>query len=130
MYLFRGRRRKATSGNYYVDRPSRRAWLSSLLLVCLSLLDAILSLILFTDENFHEMNPLLWLGLQYGDHVFLLIKFLLTFCSIFVLLIHWNFVIVARRVRVAVLIRLLIGIYALIVVYEVLLLSRCFGRVI
>ncbi len=122
-YLFRGRRRRPEGESRYVDRPSSEAWKSALLLVCLSALDALLSLRLFEDPRFGEMNPILLAGLHFGDWAFLAIKLALTLFSVFILLIHWNFVIAKRRLRVVWLIRSMILAYLLIVVYEILLLT-------
>ncbi|UCF35563.1 MAG: hypothetical protein JSU96_12055 [Acidobacteriota bacterium] len=108
----------------YVDRPHRLAWQSSVLLFCLSVLDARLSLLLFEEGRLQEANPILFLGLLYGDHVFLAIKFLLTGFSIFVLLLHWNFVIGRGTVRVSWLLWTMIVGYLMIVAYELLLLSH------
>lgn len=110
--------------NSYVDRPAPEAWKSAVLLFCLSILDALLSLRLFSDDRFHELNPLLYVGLQHSEVTFLAVKFALTVFALFILLIHWNFAIAARQVRVVWLIRTMIAAYALIVVYEVLLLSH------
>ena len=124
-YLFWGRRRNPAPGvreNYYVDRPARWAWQSALLLIVLSIADAALSLRLFADGRFHELNPLLHVGLQQGSGVFLGVKLTLTVCAVLVLLIHANFVIVGRKIRVAWLIWTMIVTYALIITYEILLL--------
>ena len=125
-YLFRGRRREAWPGageNYYVDRPARWAWQSALLLILLSGTDAVLSLCLFSDGRFHELNPLLHIGLQQGSGVFLGLKLTLTVSAVLVLLIHANFAIAGRKIRVAWVIWTLIVTYAMIVVYEILLLT-------
>lgn len=125
-YLFWGRRRDPAPGireNYYVDRPARWAWQSALLLIVLSVTDAALSLRLFSDGRFHELNPLLHVGLQQGSGVFLGLKLTLTLCAVLVLLIHANFVIGGRKIRVAWLIWTLISTYGLIVTYEIVLLS-------
>jgi hypothetical protein len=124
-FLFRGRRRTPPSpdnSNYYVDRPRKEAWQSTVLLLCLSILDARLSLLLFTNERISEMNPLLLIGLHLGDLAFLGLKFLLTVVSLLILLLHWNFVIGRGRVRVIWLIRTMLIAYGLVVTYELLLL--------
>jgi hypothetical protein len=46
----------------------------------------------------------------------------LTFAAVFVLLLHWNFVIAKRRIRVVWLITTLIIAYSCIVIYEIALL--------
>ncbi len=124
-YLFRGRRRKPGPGepNSYVDRPPAAGWACAVSLILLSTLDAVFSLRLFDNRNFHEMNPLLHLGLQHSDGAFLAIKLGLTLFAVFVLLLHWNFVIAKRRIRVVWLIGTLILTYLSIVVYEIALLS-------
>lgn len=124
-YLFRGRRKQPppwSDGNYYVDRPAPEALKAALLLLCLSLLDAVLSLWLFSTGKFHEANPLLAWGLSWGEGAFLAIKIGLTVSAVFVLLIHWNFVIAKRQLRVVWLIWTLIGAYLATVCYEVALL--------
>lgn len=126
-FLFRGRRRRihpADNVTRYVDRPPKEAWLNTILLLCLSVLDARLSLLLFQDARFHELNPLLSVSLANGDWLFLAIKGALSIFSVFILLIHWNFVIFRHQVRVNWILRTLIGLYAFIVVYELLLLSH------
>jgi len=123
-YLFRGRRRDPGPAglNHYVDRPPAAGWFCALILILLSTLDALFSLRLFDNHNFHEMNPLLHLGLQHSDGAFLAIKLGLTLVAVFVLLLHWNFVIAKRRVRVVWLIATLIIAYSCIVIYEIALL--------
>lgn len=124
-YLFRGRRRRVPPGvgeNYYVDRPHWKAWSSVILLLCLSILDARLSLLLFSTGRLKEFNPLLLAGLQLGDGVFLAMKFTLTISALLILLIHWNFVLGKGAVRVLWLKYVLIVAYLLIVVYEIALL--------
>jgi hypothetical protein len=98
------------------------AWLCAALLLCLSILDARLSLLLFDSPMFQELNPILFVGLGFGSHIFFGIKLLLTLGSLFVLLIHWRFVIGKGSIRVAALIWILIATYSLVVTYEVLLL--------
>ena len=108
--------------NTYVDRPNRTAWACALALLILSSLDAAFSLQLFGDQKFQELNPLLYLGLQHSDGAFLAIKLGLTVLAVFVLILHWNFVIAKRRIRVVWLIGTLITLYASIVGYEIVLL--------
>jgi len=124
-FTFRGRRRQIppnSDSNYYVDHPSAEAWKSALLLVCLSVLDAFLSLWLFTFDGIIEGNPLLFSLLNSSPYWFLGVKLVLTLLSILILLIHWNFVIAGRTVRVIWLIRTFVAAYLVIITYEVLLL--------
>ena len=109
--------------NYYVDRPPKPAWQYAVLLICLSALDAFLSLWLFSDGRSNELNPLLVVGLQYGNWVFLGLKLFLTLLSSLFLLLHWNFRIGSLRISVVRLVQFLVGLYLLIVVYELVLLA-------
>jgi len=90
--------------------------------VCLSVLDAFLSLWLFTFDGIIEGNPLLFSLLNSSPYWFLGVKLVLTLLSILILLIHWNFVIAGRTVRVIWLIRTFVAAYLVIITYEVLLL--------
>ncbi len=126
-HLFRGKRRGPRRNtdprvDYYVDRPGRTAWQYALLLICLSLLDAFLSLWLFSDGRSNELNPLLILGLSYGNWVFLVVKLVLTLLSALFLLLHWNFRIGTLKISVVRLVQVLVGLYFLIVGYELILL--------
>jgi hypothetical protein len=78
---------------------------------------------LFSDGRSNELNPLLILGLQYGNWVFLGLKLALTLFSSLFLLLHWNFRIGSLRISVVRLVQFLVGLYLLIVVYELVLLS-------
>lgn len=127
-HTFRGQRRgprrdKDPRVNYYVDRPSKHAWQYAVLLICLSLLDAFLSLWLFSDGRSKELNPLLVFGLQYGNWVFLGVKLVLTLLSSLFLLLHWHFSLGSLRITVVRLVQCLVGLYLLIVVYELVLLA-------
>ena len=126
-HLFRGKRRGPRRDtdprvNYYVDRPHRAAWQHAVLLICLSLLDAFLSLWLFSDGRSNELNPLLIVGLKYGNWVFLGMKLALTLFSSLFLLLHWNFRIGTLRISVVRLVQVLICLYLVIVGYELVLL--------
>jgi len=126
-FIFWGRRSRIppnVESNYYVDQPPAEAWKSAFLLLCLSILDAFLSLWLFSFDGIIEGNPILAQILQSSRFWFLGTKLFLTVFSIFILLIHWNFVIAKRTVRVVWLIRTFIAAYCVVVIYEILLLAR------
>ena len=124
-FVFWGRRNQIppnVKSNYYVDQPPAEAWKNVFLLLCLSILDAFLSLWLFSYDGIIEGNPFLSQVLHSSPDWFLGTKLILTVLSVFVLLIHWNFVIAKRTIRVVWLIRTFIAAYCTIVVYEILLL--------
>lgn len=127
-YFLLGRRRALrresdAQVNYYVDRPAEQAALTAVLLLSLSLLDALLSLRLFHLGTSHELNPLLAITLRHGAGLFLLSKVALTASATLVLLLHWNFVLFGR-VALAGVGRLLVGLYVGLIVYEIVLMVR------
>ncbi len=126
-YFLRGRRKGPRRGsdvqiNYYVDRPAEQAITMAILLLALSLLDALLSLRLFALGTSHELNPLLDLTLRHGIALFLLTKLALSILATLVLMVHWNFALFGRFTLLA-LGRLLVGIYLALIAYEILLLA-------
>ena len=127
-YTFVGRRRAPRrtddgSHNYYVDRPRPEAWWNILLLLALSITDAFLSLRLFADGSSRELNPVLLITLGYGNVVFISFKLMLTLVGILVLLLHWHWVVQRPWMNVRIMARVLIAIYATVVVWEIILLN-------
>ncbi len=121
-YLFAGRRRGPRrhtdkESNYYTDVPSVAALLTVGVLLTLSLLDAILSLRLFALEKSEEVNPLLSLMLDHSDFAFIAFKLALSIASLFVVLLHWNFVVRGRLSTVHAA-YWLVGTYITLVIYE------------
>lgn len=121
-WLFRGRRRGPRRGtdarsNYYSDIPPFAALLTVGVLFALSLLDGVLSLRLFALGKSEELNPLLALVLEQGEANFLAFKLALSCLSLFVVLLHWNFVVLGRVwARLAA--YWLVGTYTALVIYE------------
>jgi len=86
-------------------------------LFTLSLLDGILSLRLFALEKSEEVNPLLALMLNHGDSAFFAFKLALSSVSLFVVLLHWNFV-VLDWLSTVLAAYWLVGTYITVVIYE------------
>jgi hypothetical protein len=124
-YLFTGRRRVARREDdrrlgYYTDVPPAKAVTLAVSVLVLSVLDAVLSLRLFAVEKAVELNPLLRLAFKSGDGGFIFVKLTLTLVGVLVILRHWNFSIL-RRMRIASVSGALVGLYAGLVVYEIIL---------
>jgi len=66
-------------------------------IVCLSLLDALLTLILVAEHGAREINPILAVYLNIGTKTFLFVKYMLTVFSIFILLLYKDAI--AQRFR-------------------------------
>jgi len=121
-YLFRGRRRgprrrSDAQSNYYSDAPPTAAILAIGVLFTLALLDGLLSLRLFALGKSEELNPLLALVLNHGDSAFLAFKLALSSVSMFVVLLHWNFIVLGR-ISTVLAAYWLIGTYMSVVLYE------------
>ena len=107
------RRRSDPRENYYVDLYGSRLFAALLLLVALSLLDAVFTYLHVVRGGAWELNPVMAVLLAKGPQVFFPYKFALTAASIFILCLHKNF----RLVRPV--ITLLVFVYALLLVYHV-----------
>lgn len=111
------RREAEVGAGYYVDRPGRTAVSAFGLLAVLVGLDGMLTLYLIERGAF-EANPVMAFFLSLGVPVFLGVKYGATAVALGVLLIHKNFQVVHPRLRVKWIIVGLIGIYGLLVAYE------------
>jgi hypothetical protein len=98
--------------NYYVDRYSPKLLLALLLIVALSLLDAILTY-RYVSMGGREANPLMALFLDLGGPVFFIYKYAVTAMGIFFLCIHKNF----RHVRM--IITMILVLYVALMFYHV-----------
>ncbi len=113
------RRESEVGAGYYVDRPGRTALSAVGLLAVLVLLDGMLTLYLIERGAF-EANPVMAFVLSLGVPVFLGVKYGATVVALGVLLIHKNFKVVHPRLRVKWIIVGLIGVYGLLVAYEMI----------
>lgn len=71
-----------------LDRYGKSLLVVIMSIVCLSLLDALLTLILVAEHGAKEMNPILAVYLDIGTKTFLFVKYMLTVASIFILLLY------------------------------------------
>jgi hypothetical protein len=105
----------------FVDRYSLRAVLTVLIIVVLSVADAIFTLKL-VSVGAQEVNPVMHFFLQYGPLPFLTVKYILTVGSLVCFLVLKNYYFLGGKVRVKVLLGLILAVYLLLIVYELLLL--------
>ena len=82
------RRRDDRKRAVFLDRYDTALFAVIMLIICLSLLDALLTLILVVGHGALELNPILAVYLNIGTETFLLVKYMLTVFSIFILLIY------------------------------------------
>jgi hypothetical protein len=121
-YSLSGRRRGPRritdpQSGYYSDVPCAAALLTVGLLFTLSLLDGLLSLRLFALGKSQELNPLLSLMLDHSNAAFVAFKMAVSSAALFVVLLHWNFVVLGRLSTILAAYWLL-GAYVSVVVYE------------
>jgi hypothetical protein len=109
-------------GPFFVDRfPPRQRWQVVLLLIC-SLADATATLYLLGVGG-QEANPAMGLLLRQGPRAFLVGKHLLTSAGLPVLLIFQHWPLFGSRLRVRHVLPALIALYAILLLYQLSLLS-------
>jgi hypothetical protein len=92
------RRESDRKTHLYVDRYGHRLFISLLLIIVLSVLDAYLT-IFHLDNGAQEINPLMNSLIDYGYIYFFLVKYVLTALAVFILCLYKNWI----PVRVAIL---------------------------
>ncbi|HEV3258180.1 MAG TPA: DUF5658 family protein [Gemmataceae bacterium] len=112
-------------GHYYVDRfgVGLFVWIMALLL--LTVADGVITLNLL-DGDCGELNPVMQYLLSKGHGAFFLGKYALTVVGLPVLLIFKNHYLFRTRFRVGYLIPMFVGLYAVLLSYQLVLLNRLF----
>ena len=109
------RREPEKEKHFFVDLYSTRLFIAVLALICLSCLDAFLTVSLIERGNVVEANPFMSYFLDYGIMPFTLGKFIITASALLVLVLFKNVKITRYTLPVA------IKIYIAIVIYELYL---------
>lgn len=122
----RHRRAEEHRRQYFVDRFSWILFLFILLIVVGSVVDAIFTIELI-DVGASEINPFLNRVLDRGALPFVIVKYVLTVVGLPVLLIFKNHYLFHSRFRVGYLLPLIVGLYALLIGYQLGLMQRHFG---
>ena len=120
------RREEDRHGLYTPDRYSHTTFLLILLIVALSVLDAIFTLNL-VDRGATELNPIMDYYLTQGPLVFFVTKYLLTFASIMVVLLYQNAYLFRTKLQVKSVFLLFLISFALIVQWELYLMASLNG---
>lgn len=106
--------------NYFVDRYSRRIFAAVLLILAMSLVDAIFTLQLLR-RGAAEVNPVMAHFLEYGPLEFLVAKYILTCASVLLLLIYKNVYLLNSRIRAKYLFVPITLMFAGVILWEVFL---------
>ena len=109
---------------YFVDRFSTKAWILSLLLIVLSMVDAVATLILL-GRGCEEINPVMSFFLGHGNQVFLLGKLFLTSAALPILLVFQNHYMFGTKLRVSYVLPTLVALFGTLNIYQLVL----FGQV-
>lgn len=119
----RGPRRQAEFRlGQYVDRYGYKSVLALVSVVTLGVMDGIFTLYL-VEHGAKEVNPVMDFFLDLGAGPFLGVKYTLTGVSALALLMHKNFCLARTRLRVKHVVVAIFCLYALLVAYELVLIS-------
>jgi len=116
------RRKGDRHGLYGPDRHSHKTFFVILLIVSLSVLDAIFTLNL-VSHGATELNPIMDYYLRQGPLVFFMTKYLLTFASVMLILLYQNAFLFRTRLRVKSLFFVFALSFAAIVQWELYLMA-------
>ena len=116
------RRGEDRHGPYEPDRHSHKTFLLILLIVALSILDAIFTLNLVACGA-SELNPIMAYYLNQGPLVFFVTKYLLTFASVLVILLHQDAYLFRTKLKVKSIFIFFLISFALIVQWELYLMA-------
>jgi hypothetical protein len=122
----RNRRASEHRQPYFVDRFSLVMFITVLMLASASIVDAVLTIQLI-EAGAREINPLMAHLLDHGIEPFLLGKYLLTVAGLPLLLIFQNYYLFGTRVRVGYLVPMAVGLYLVLIAYQLVLMHKYGG---
>ena len=111
------RRKDDTHKRFYVDRYSSIFFALIVIILFLSVIDALLTLILI-DNGAAEMNPIMAYYLKIGPYTFLAVKYTLTSIGVINLLIFRNIFLRIIKVYTRSLFYIIIAVFMTVVVWE------------
>jgi hypothetical protein len=100
------RRKQDRNGHQLIDRYSSKILVIIMVILSLSILDAILTLIL-VNSGAHELNPLMAYYLDISPSLFICMKYLLTSASVMIILLYKDHRLFRTNVKVKILFYLL-----------------------
>ncbi len=105
-----------------LDRYQPSLFVGIMVVLCLSLLDALLTLILIA-QGARELNPVMQYYLSHGPQVFLLVKYGLTAFSVIIIVLLKESLITRYRIGTGMLIHVFAAFFGSVVIWEFYLLS-------
>lgn len=116
----RVRREEDWHGTFYFDRYSSSIFAAIVLILLLSVLDALLTLYLINNGS-KELNPVMSYFLNYGPFVFMGAKYFLTCMGVVILLLFRNTLRKRSATHARHIFSYIIGIFATVIVWELCL---------
>jgi hypothetical protein len=117
------RRRQDHGKLFFLDRYETTILVGIVAVLILSLTDALLTLLLI-EYGAVEINPLMDFYLQISPQVFILVKYLLTSLSVFILAVFSHLILGRLNIRVHSLLSLIAGAFLSVIVWQVYLISK------
>lgn len=117
------RRQEDKNRLFCVDRYSQSIFAAIVLILFLSVADALLTLLL-TSHGAVEVNPVMAYYLNIGPYVFLSVKYLLTCLAVFILLICQNIFLQAIRMYTRSLFYVIIAAFVSLIVWQFYLIFK------
>jgi len=109
-----------------LDRYKPSLFVGIMVVLSLSLLDALLTLILI-DQGARELNPVMQYYLSHGPQVFLLVKYGLTVCSVLIIALINESLVTRYRIPTGTLLYVFAAFFGSVVIWEFYLLSILAG---
>ncbi len=107
----------------WVDKYSPALFISILVVILLSMLDAFLTLFLI-ENGAKEINPFMAYCLSHGPSVFILIKYAVTCISVLILVILSNVFIKRIKIYTRTIFNYIIGVFSCVIMWELFLIYR------
>jgi hypothetical protein len=117
------RRQEDTYKIFFVDQYSATIFTAIVLILFFSVIDALLTLILI-DHGAREMNPLMAYILRVEPGIFLIVKYLLTTTSLFILLVFRNIFIKKIKIYTRTLFSIIICLFVSVIAWELFLMYQ------
>ena len=117
------RRRSDRQAAFYLDRYRESLFAAIVLILFLSVMDAILTMLL-VYHGAVEINPVMAFYLEVGPYTFLLVKYGLTCIGVVTLLLFRNFVLQSLRMRAGAFIYVILAAFLGVVSWQLYLIHR------
>ena len=114
------RRQDDQSKIFLVDRYSSSIFAAIVLILLLSVTDALLTLVLI-DHGAKEINPLMAYLLEIEPKIFLIVKYLLTCTSLIIFLIFRNVFLRSIKIYSSTFFSIFIGVFTTVILWELFL---------